>query len=107
MQTGEFFYTRQTDGGGTSDEITGIVFLCPCGCSVLHAIGFSWGKPRWEWDGNIEQPTVTPSLGLGVGEDGRDYHWHGYLTKGAFHDYLHDGNLNWLTDDDGRRITAN
>ena len=34
-------------------------------------------RPRWVWDGNVEAPTLTPSLYLpGV--------WHGYLTDGVF-----------------------
>jgi len=33
-------------------------------------------EPRiWFWDGNQEQPTITPSIHL-VG------HWHGHLTAG-------------------------
>ena len=36
-------------------------------------------KPQWNWDGNRELPTLTPSI----------FHrsscgWHGYLTKGIF-----------------------
>lgn len=36
------------------------------------------GKERWwGWDGNEDQPTITPSI-LSPGE------WHGYLTAGEF-----------------------
>lgn len=45
------------------------------------------GRDTWEWDGNREAPTLTPSIlkwqldkhGKRVGE-----HWHGYLTAGVF-----------------------
>lgn len=55
------------DAGGS-----GWYFLCncPCGCKYpdivpLHRAG---GPPRsfpsvfWEWDGNLERPTITPSF---------------------------------------------
>ena len=36
-----------------------------------------WGGPCWQWDGNRDAPTVTPSISIkGEGE------WHGYMTKG-------------------------
>jgi hypothetical protein len=49
-----------------------------------------WQKPaldngntkRWQWDGNIEQPTITPSLNCnGQGGCG----WHVTITKGVAH----------------------
>ena len=75
----------------------GMNFKCPCGCGAIHGAGFTtrpkdWNGgrgARWEWDGNKEKPTVSPSLGLhrshegqSVGADG--YHWHGYLKAGIF-----------------------
>jgi hypothetical protein len=64
-------------------------FMYPCGCGCVHAVPI---KPfqgnGWDWDGNIETPTLTPSLGLyprdGKASDGSGYHWHGYLTAGVF-----------------------
>lgn len=36
-----------------------------------------WGDPCWQWDGNRENPTITPSILMrGMGE------WHGYMTAG-------------------------
>lgn len=40
-----------------------LLFWCP-GCDDVHRIVF-WkadGGPVWEWDGNIEAPTVSPSI---------------------------------------------
>lgn len=42
------------------------------------------GKPRppepfWEWDGDENKPTLTPSIGCGPKDD---HNWHGYLTAG-------------------------
>lgn len=32
-------------------------------------------QPVWQWDGNEDAPTLTPSLGVGG-------HWHGFCTAG-------------------------
>lgn len=34
-------------------------------------------RPRWVWDGNVESPTLAPS----IHSPGQ---WHGYLIKGEF-----------------------
>lgn len=78
----------------------GMYFRCPCGCGGVHSAMFdtmpaAWreehwkGRAVWHWDGNVERPTLTPSLGLKVqapgeslGADG--YHWHGFLRAGVF-----------------------
>lgn len=36
-------------------------------------------KPFWTWDGNVERPTLTPSIACG---QPRGSAWHGYLTAG-------------------------
>jgi hypothetical protein len=48
------------------------------GPDALRIQKASPGGPRvWEWDGNIEKPTLTPSIhALGL--------WHGYLKAGRF-----------------------
>lgn len=33
------------------------------------------GSPTWKWDGNQDQPTLTPSVNI-VG------HWHGWIQAG-------------------------
>ena len=39
-----------------------LLFRCP-GCLMPHMIKFGEGPgPTWHWDGNQENPTVTPSL---------------------------------------------
>lgn len=66
----------------------GILFGCPCGCGEMKTVSFrSERRPVWQWDGNRERPTLTPSInilqfddaGAQVGE-----HWHGFLTAGEF-----------------------
>lgn len=69
---GDFeFYT---DGG----RIAGIIYVCPCGCGKTGALGFRpQPSPSWEWDGNQESPTLSPSVHH-VG------HWHGWLRNGVW-----------------------
>jgi hypothetical protein len=43
----------------TGKDITGWIFYCP-GCQEHHEI-----DSRWTFDGNMEQPTFTPSLKCG------------------------------------------
>lgn len=61
--------------------VGGLAFVCPCGCGregYLPVETDSHG-PRWDWDGNCEQPTLTPSVLFRGGCE-----WHGYLTKGEW-----------------------
>lgn len=64
-----------------------IVFTCPCGCGSMSRlpIGLNEKPPQgvdpggvkatWQWDGNREAPTLSPSIHH-IG------HWHGYLRAG-------------------------
>lgn len=51
-------------GFGTAG--TGVAFWCP-GCNEAHAIrtegaGGRYNQARWDWDGNAEAPTISPSI---------------------------------------------
>ncbi len=82
-------YFHFVDGyDGTKDVC--LLFGCPCGCGSLHAVAvkpYDGAGPTWDWDGNRDQPTLTPSIlsyqlnnsGERIGE-----HWHGFLTAGRF-----------------------
>src|ERR1700721_4305172 len=39
--------------------------------------GLNGGRPQWDWDGNREAPTFTPSINC-EGNCG----WHGYIRNG-------------------------
>lgn len=44
------------------------------------------GQAHWEWDGNREEPTLTPSILVwGNGKD-QPATWHGYLRAGKLVD---------------------
>jgi hypothetical protein len=63
-------------------EIAGMIYCCPCGCRKLGALAFRpHPSPSWEWDGNKEQPTLSPSVhDIPNGKT----HWHGYLRAGVW-----------------------
>ena len=55
-----------------------LIFICPCGCGKVRSVPVK-GQQKWDWDGNKELPTLTPSI-LIIGE----CHWHGFLTAGEW-----------------------
>lgn len=61
-----------------------LMFKCPCGCGSVAGIRVA-GEHRWEWNGDLEKPTTSPSIRISGGNrpEGGDC-WHGYLTDGVF-----------------------
>jgi len=67
------------------DETTGhIMFVCPGArrCGVFIGPAFVGRKNEddlniWQWDGNVDKPTIKPSINC-VGGCG----WHGWITDG-------------------------
>jgi len=48
-------YLRRVEGGGLS-------YWCP-GCKEMHSISVGEGPgPRWGWNGDMDNPTFTPSV---------------------------------------------
>ncbi len=67
---------RGTDGAYSCLRLT-----CPCGCGSVGTLPF-WkdgGNSVWNWDGNHERPTLTPSIQFLT-----PCKWHGYLKAGEF-----------------------
>lgn len=69
----------------TREEPSRILFCCPCGCESIIGVNvkpeeqLGVVKHPWQWNGNRERPTLTPSIRVvGCCE------WHGYLTDGVF-----------------------
>lgn len=65
-------------------ERVGIAHWCP-GCDESHAIctkGDRTKGPRWDWDGSIQKPCITPSIR--VTYDGADGHsvCHYFIRQG-------------------------
>ena len=73
-----------------STEPAGMLFGCPCGCGELKHVDFKGHadkRPMWEWDGNRDRPTLSPSINiLQFDESGNraGEHWHGWLRAGQF-----------------------
>ena len=61
-----------------NDIPTHLTFLCPCGCGAFGGVRVS-GEHAWGWNGDLENPTTTPSIRFLSGCE-----WHGYLTNGIF-----------------------
>lgn len=66
-----------------------LAFMCP-GCmnfggSGLHmlAVNTEVKQPSWTWDGNLDAPTLTPSI-LTKSGYGKEFICHSYLTAGVF-----------------------
>jgi hypothetical protein len=70
-----------------------ILFVCPNGkrCSVLLGPVFVQ-RPTpdavcvWAWDGNLERPTLTPSINCIAEKEGKPTGgcgWHGFITNGV------------------------
>lgn len=66
-----------------------IRFGCPlrhgqsCGVNIKPHSSDAKGVPSWTWDGDVESPTLTPSINC-INDVPNSYGcgWHGFLTKG-------------------------
>lgn len=82
-EPGDFVFTYDKQ-----DRICGMIEKCPCGCGAEGGISFvgeTYGKrgegtrPLWDWNGDEDKPSLTPSILRTAG-----CKWHGYLTDGVF-----------------------
>lgn len=72
------------------DGKKGLIFFCP-GCQMYHHVtverGDSYSGPVWTWNGDLEKPTVNPSLLIN------------YLgTNKRCHLFVRDGRIQYLND---------
>ena len=70
---------RENEEGGYHFE-----FNCP-GCGYVH--GFytkreGWNGPTWLFNGNLEYPTVSPSILMTTSQSGAPYICHSFITCG-------------------------
>lgn len=71
-------------GFGTAG--TGIAFWCP-GCDKAHRVrtdgpGGMFNQGKWEWDGNIEAPTINPSIKVQTTFIGASVICHSFVKAG-------------------------
>lgn len=90
---------REVDDHG--HRYTGLVFWCPgceridedgerhAGLHMLPVAGDANGRPSWEFDGNLDAPTLNPSILTKGSWAGVDTICHSYLRAGRF-DFLAD-----------------
>lgn len=69
------------------------MFQCP-GCECAHFFQVAPGVPAWSWNGDMNEPTISPSLLVNGTERGR--------APGAIrcHSFIHLGNIQFLDDCD-------
>ncbi len=68
---------------GNDGAIACLRFACPCGCGLIGAtpVRAGFGSGQWQWNGNKEKPSLTPSILFSSGCPNK---WHGYLTDGMW-----------------------
>jgi len=72
------FYLR----GQAGQEIGGLLYVCPCGCGQVGALHFKPDpSPSWDFDGNLDEPTLHPSVHHLIN---KETHYHGWLIKGIW-----------------------
>lgn len=66
-----------------------LIFHCP-GCDLLHAPTVG-GAKRWEWNGSLDLPTLSPSV-LVRWDDGPDH------VQKVCHSFVREGRIQFLGD---------
>jgi len=61
-------------------------FHCP-GCEYNHGVRVKGPHPVWQWNGNVDKPTVSPSLLV-----------NGSTPETRCHSFITDGKIQFLGD---------
>ncbi len=64
-----------------ADEYKAIIYMCPTGCGALGNIPLEPydNHAYWNWNGDKENPSLTPSIQKLDG-----CRWHGFFTNGEW-----------------------
>ena len=91
-----------------------LAFMCP-GCKQSHSINYG-GSNTWQWNGNADKPTITPSVLVRSGhyvpshklgescwctfnaEHADDSRYADRFHCGQCHSFVTDGNIQFLHD---------
>lgn len=78
-----------------NNKIIGYSIMCP-GCGEVHVLYTSYaGKPQWQFNGNEERPTFTPSLLVyGILPNPTT----AYAGSPHCHSFIIDGQMQFLSD---------
>ena len=69
----------------THGKRNGYLFQCP-GCEVSHIVLTDAGTPQWGFNGDVDHPTVTPSIRVRGG------------GIGMCHSFVEGGKIRFLND---------
>jgi len=69
-----------------SPESSLICFHCP-GCGYGHAVRIKGSEPVWQWNGDLNKPTFSPSLLV-----------NGTWAEKRCHSFIRDGKIQFLGD---------
>ena len=78
----------------------GLAFHCP-GCNAVHIVNTRPGNgPTWTWDGNVEKPTLSPSILVTTGRevDPTCDPWEPGYPPERCHSFVRDGRVEFCTD---------
>lgn len=58
-------------------------FVCECGCKSVQSVTIKHlnNTKGWEWDGNLDAPTLAPSIWSKKDKGGCG--WHGWIKAGV------------------------
>lgn len=82
-------------------DTTHLLFQCP-GCDDLHMV--STGGNGWTWDGDIDQPTISPSVLVSGTQwpEGEGFHSPSHAVEAGgrtvCHSFVRDGRIEFLSD---------
>jgi len=79
----------------TKDNEAAFAFFCP-GCKETHVIWYKSSRVQWDWNGDVDKPTVQPSYRV----------FHPAKTENGVavpeitlcHCFIRDGNIQFLSD---------
>jgi hypothetical protein len=87
-RNGDFQFRDAKDKPTTrAEDVVSMSFLCPqsgatpkyCG-SIRVGLTKPTHEPSWAWNGNFEEPNLTPSVNC----QGCECKWHGHLNNGTW-----------------------
>lgn len=89
-----------------------LIFICP-GCGDAHAVPVEGNGMKWQFNGDLEKPTLSPSLLFRTGhyvpgQENKEHCWCTYNAehpdeKAPFicsvcHSFIRDGKIEFLSD---------
>ena len=82
---GSFVWVNEDGEPAAPGEEDRLLFSAPNGGGIgscpIRSGGPKQRQVEWDWDGNREEPTLTPSVWFNQGQPGD---WHGWLRQGRW-----------------------